>query len=133
MSFLGVFDYPIIDTNCARRTPSATPLQSLTLLNDGFIWDSAAALAEAAAGDIDQAYIRALARKPTPKERDFAASYLVANPFRGLAHRYSVRTSSCTSIEDDWRLRWKPVRAINAPGGGGPLSGSPASPCAAWP
>ena len=29
LSFLNVFDFPAIDTNCTRRVPSATPLQSL--------------------------------------------------------------------------------------------------------
>ena len=37
LNFLGVFDYPMIDTNCTRRVPSATPLQSLTMMNDQFI------------------------------------------------------------------------------------------------
>ena len=45
MTFLGVFDYPIIDTNCTRRVPSATPLQSLTLMNDPFMWEAAGELA----------------------------------------------------------------------------------------
>jgi hypothetical protein len=85
MSFLGVFDYPIIDTHCARRVPSATPLQSLTLLNDDFVWKAAAALAERARGDIGTAYLLALARQPTAHERDLAASYLRSNPFRSFA------------------------------------------------
>jgi hypothetical protein len=73
MTFLGVFDYPIIDTNCSRRVPSATPLQSLTMMNDDFVLQSAAALAERADGDITRAYLIALARKPTEKERQWGA------------------------------------------------------------
>jgi len=86
MSFLGVFDYPVIDTHCSRRMPSATPLQSLTLMNDDFVWRSAAALAERAGGDIDKAYRMALSRGPDPSERYQAASFLRTNPFRSFAH-----------------------------------------------
>ncbi|MBM3736054.1 MAG: DUF1553 domain-containing protein [Acidobacteria bacterium] len=85
LSFLGVFDYPVIDTNCTRRVPSATPLQSLTLLNDDFVWNAAAALAERAGGDVERAYLLTLARKPTPQERDMAATYLQSNPFKSFA------------------------------------------------
>jgi cytochrome c5 len=85
LSFLGVFDYPIIDTNCTRRVPSATPLQSLTLLNDDFVWNSAAALAERAGGDVERVYLITLARKPTPEERDLAATYLRSNSFKSFA------------------------------------------------
>ena len=41
LTFLSVFDYPIMDTNCTRRVPSATPLQSLTMMNDEFVVGSA--------------------------------------------------------------------------------------------
>ena len=85
MSFLGVFDYPIIDTNCARRTPSATPLQSLTMLNDDFVWAAAEALATRADNSIDAAYLLALSRKPTPAERDLATVFLQKMPFKALA------------------------------------------------
>jgi hypothetical protein len=85
MSFLGVFDYPIIDTNCTRRVPSATPLQSLTLLNDEFVWQSAAALAQRAGDDVEKAYVITLSRKPTPHERDIAATYLNKNTFKTFA------------------------------------------------
>ena len=85
MTFLGVFDYPIIDTNCSRRVPSATPLQSLTMMNDDFVWQSAAALTERADSDLEQAYLLTLSRKPTAQERDFAATYLQSGGFKTLA------------------------------------------------
>ncbi len=85
LGFLGVFDFPVIDANCVRRVPSATPLQSLTLMNDDFVWSAASALAERAGGDVDRAYLLALSRKPDPGERDLAASYLRSNPFKSLA------------------------------------------------
>ena len=85
MSFLGVFDYPIIDTNCTRRVPSATPLQSLTMLNDEFVWQAAEALAKRAENNVDAAYLLALTRKPTEAERQLAAAYLEKMPFKSLA------------------------------------------------
>jgi len=74
MEFLQVFDFPVIQVNCTRRINSATPLQSLTMLNDEFMVESGKSLAErvmAAAGDhtpskwIETAYLLALSRKPT--------------------------------------------------------------------
>ena len=87
MNFLGVFDYPMIDTNCTRRTNSATPLQSLTMMNDQFILDSAPALwpreppkcrvkMPRMPSKIDAAYLMALARKPTPAEVQMGEDYL---------------------------------------------------------
>ncbi len=85
MSFLGVFDYPIIDTNCTRRVPSATPLQSLTMLNDEFVWQAAEALAKRAENNVDAAYLLAFARKPTAAERQTAAAFLEKMPFKSFA------------------------------------------------
>ncbi len=85
MSFLGVFDFPIIDTNCTRRVPSATPLQSLTMLNDEFIWKAAEALAQRAENNVDAAYLLALSRKPTAAEQALAADFLKKMPFRAFA------------------------------------------------
>jgi hypothetical protein len=86
MNFLGVFDYPMIDTNCTRRVLSATPLQSLTMMNDQFILDSASYLAaraaEVAHGDasaarkIEAVYLLALSRKPTATEIQLGEEYL---------------------------------------------------------
>ena len=49
LSFLSVFDFPIIDTACSRRVPSATPLQSLTMMNSEFAMENARAAARRAA------------------------------------------------------------------------------------
>jgi hypothetical protein len=86
LNFLGVFDYPMIDTNCTRRVPSATPLQSLTMMNDQFILDSAGYLAAraadmaqndaSAARKIEAAYLLALSRKPTQTEIQLGEEYL---------------------------------------------------------
>lgn len=85
MGFLGVFDYPVIDVNCARRVPSATPLQSLTMLNDDFVWQSAEALAKRSDSNVEHAYLLALSRKPTPRELQIAAEHLKSNTFKTLA------------------------------------------------
>lgn len=78
LTMLGLFDFPIIDANCTRRVPSSTPLQALTLMNDEFVVESAAQLAQRAAkiaGEgapsakkIDALYSVALLRKPTESE-----------------------------------------------------------------
>lgn len=85
MSFLGVFDYPVIDTNCTRRIPSATPLQSLTMLNDRFVWQAAEALSKRAEGNLDEAYLLTLSRRPTAEERQLAEGFLKTMPFQALA------------------------------------------------
>ncbi|MFN0195997.1 MAG: PSD1 and planctomycete cytochrome C domain-containing protein, partial [Planctomycetaceae bacterium] len=45
VTFLRVFDYPVIDVNCTQRSASATPLQSLTMINSEFLAGSAVRLA----------------------------------------------------------------------------------------
>lgn len=40
-TFMQVFDYPVIDVNCTHRSSSATPLQSLTMINSEFLTESA--------------------------------------------------------------------------------------------
>ncbi len=86
LTFLSVFDYPIIDTNCARRVPSATPLQSLTLMNDEFVVALAGHIAKRVnettgeavppARKIEAAYVLTLARKPSPPEIDLSEAHL---------------------------------------------------------
>jgi len=77
LEFLQVFDFPVIQVNCNRRINSATPLQSLTMLNDEFMVESAEKMAArviAMAGEgvpsrwVETAYLLALSRKPTPAE-----------------------------------------------------------------
>ena len=55
------------------------------MMNDDFVWQSAAALTERAGSDLEQAYLLTLSRKPTPQERDFAATYLQSGGFKTLA------------------------------------------------
>ena len=86
LNFLEVFDYPLMQTNCNRRINSATPLQSLTLMNDEFVVEHAEhlkdrvnAVSENASieGKIETAYRLALSRKPTSKEKAISRDHLL--------------------------------------------------------
>ncbi|MEO1993811.1 MAG: DUF1553 domain-containing protein, partial [Planctomycetaceae bacterium] len=86
LTFLRVFDFPIIDVNCTRRSASATPLQSLTMINSKFLITSASQLArsvEAVTGSdaplakkIEQAYRVTLSRSASASEAKAAADYM---------------------------------------------------------
>jgi hypothetical protein len=79
---LMTFDAPESNVSCTRRERSNTPLQSLTLLNDPVFFECARSLGQSAwqsaAGSPDEVltllYRRALAREPSPEERQTAAS-----------------------------------------------------------
>jgi len=86
LTFLGVFDFPIIDTACTRRVPSATPLQSLTMMNSEFVMNNAAEAARRAAklaGEnakpeeiVRKTYGLLLAREPSVQEVSLALDHL---------------------------------------------------------
>jgi hypothetical protein len=83
VSLLDVFDAPSLVTNCTRRNTSAIPLQSLSLLNSGFVTGRAHAMAvriegEAKATDerITRAFAAALGRPPTEEENAAAGRFL---------------------------------------------------------
>jgi hypothetical protein len=90
---LSVFDQPVMDTNCTRRNSSAVVLQSLAMLNDGFILEQADYLAERvirSAGDgtdsrINEAFRIILGRQPTAKEASWSAQsfHQLMDRFRG--------------------------------------------------
>ncbi len=85
-TFLRVFDYPIIDVSCTRRSASATPLQSLTMINSEFLTTSAGHLARRVEGlvgadappakKIETAYWITLSRNPSDSEIDAGAEHL---------------------------------------------------------
>jgi mono/diheme cytochrome c family protein len=76
LQFLQVFDFPVMQVNCTRRVNSATPLQSLAMLNDEFVVEQAGYLAERLEkavpepGDprIELAYRLTLSRTPDTEE-----------------------------------------------------------------
>jgi len=85
-TFLSVFDFPNIDTTCSRRTTSATPLQSLTMMNSEFLLNNARAAAsrleERTNGSSDPAtftraaYGSLFARDPTADEMELALAHI---------------------------------------------------------
>ena len=85
LSFLEVFDYPLIQTNCNSRINSSTPLQSLTQLNGPFLVEQAQQMAERVSqmapgteprGKIESAYLLALSRKPNETEKQISRAHL---------------------------------------------------------
>lgn len=88
LTFLRVFDYPVIDVNCTRRSVSATPLQSLTMINSEFLTSGAQFVARRVEGivgvdarsvaKIDAAYRLTLSRSPSVAESQAAAAHLLS-------------------------------------------------------
>ena len=86
LTFLGTFDFPIIDTACTRRVPSATPLQSLAVMNSEFVIENAReaarrAAALASAGSNPHALVNTIygllfSREPSPQEAEIALDHL---------------------------------------------------------
>jgi hypothetical protein len=92
LTLLNVFDQPVMATNCTRRVHSAVPLQSLTLLNDGFLLEQAdrfaarvAAAADSEPGRVGAAFRLAFAREPSPAEVAASAALL-----KKLRERYAA-------------------------------------------
>lgn len=86
LTFLDVFDYPVVEINTPRRSLSATPLQSLTLLNGMFAMERGKDFALRIQGLVgeqapfekstDVAFQIALMRKPTTAERKATTEHL---------------------------------------------------------
>ncbi len=75
------FDAPDSNVACTRRSRSNTPLQALNLLNDPVFFEAAQGfavrlLAETSSNRVDHAFLLALGRKPTAKERERLAKYV---------------------------------------------------------
>ena len=83
-SLLSVFDQPVIGTTCAERQPSAVVSQSLTMLNDEFLWKQSRQLAQhvvARVGNDRQRQVQvvfrlALTRSPSDVERQSCLEHL---------------------------------------------------------
>ncbi len=86
LAMLHVFDQPVMETNCERRTVSTVATQSLMLLNSDFILQQsnymATRIRKEAAGDptaqVHAAWQLAFARAPQPKELETALAFLAA-------------------------------------------------------
>jgi Protein of unknown function (DUF1553)/Protein of unknown function (DUF1549)/Planctomycete cytochrome C len=96
ISLLEVFDAPSIVSTCTRRLPSTIPLQSLSLMNSGFVVTRAQKLASRleqkyrdsdrgqADGNahISQAFRVIIGRAPDSEEHTAAKRFLETQPFR---------------------------------------------------
>jgi hypothetical protein len=108
LSFLDVFDFPVMALNCTRRTHSATPLQSLTMINSEFVMQRAEDLAIrvtdlVGAGaphesKIDMAFLLALARKPAMEETKLCAEHLQRQGQRYLGLGPSPKQASQSAL-----------------------------------
>ncbi len=86
LAMLHVFDLPVMETNCERRTVSTVATQSLMLMNSDFILQQAgyfaARIRKEAAGDpsrqVQAAWQLAFARAPRPPELERALAFLAA-------------------------------------------------------
>ncbi|MBI3839305.1 MAG: DUF1553 domain-containing protein, partial [Planctomycetia bacterium] len=86
LAMLHVFDLPVMETNCERRTVSTVATQSLMLMNSDFILQQAgyfaARIRKEAAGDpskqVMAAWQLAFARAPEPRELERALAFLAA-------------------------------------------------------
>jgi hypothetical protein len=94
---LNAFDAPVMETNCIRRSPSATATQALAMLNSTFTTAQARHFAKRvlreappASGSsvpadprtIDLAYVLALSRPPTAAERTATTDFVRAQSLR---------------------------------------------------
>jgi hypothetical protein len=86
LSFFEIFDFPEMAINCTRRMNSTTPLQSLALMNSGFVLEHSGYLAKrirhivgggaSPEQQIETAFMLALGRLPSVNERHFCLEYL---------------------------------------------------------
>jgi hypothetical protein len=85
LSMFEIFDFPEVVINCTRRSNSTTPLQSLALINSGFMLEQSRHFAQrvrgiagtdAPAKQVEAAFVLALGRMPSPRETSFCLEYL---------------------------------------------------------
>jgi uncharacterized protein DUF1553/uncharacterized protein DUF1549/cytochrome c len=103
---LGVFDQPVVATNCTCRTSSAVVSQSLALLNGQFAFDQSRLFAErvertagpSASKQIETVFHIALGRSPSPEETQLAGTLLKEQTARHKAD--SKQTASSAALAD---------------------------------
>ena len=81
MTLLQVFDQPVIETNCTRRSNSTVASQALALLNSDFLVQQADALAGRVLKDkpgdaVDEALHWAYGRPATQREKTVLAGFV---------------------------------------------------------
>jgi len=85
LSMLELFDAPVMLTSCPQRSTSTVPLQSLAMLNSGFVRDCAGAFALRLeqqvgtddAGRIERSFLTVAGRPPMSDERRLSEEFLV--------------------------------------------------------
>lgn len=96
------FDAPSGEACVARRDQSNTPLQALTLLNDGMLVEAAQALASATSGNdesrITEIFRRCLTRPPQPREVELMSAFVTAQRARFPDNEQLVWTALARSI-----------------------------------
>ena len=105
VTFLNVFDSPVMELNCPERTRSTVPLQALALMNNEFVVDQARRLAERVLREagpnepaqIELAFRLALARRPDDEERAAIASFLAKQRGNDDA-RQTALTDFCQTL-----------------------------------
>ncbi len=93
LAMLHVFDQPVMETNCERRTVSTVATQSLMLMNSEFVLQQAsyfaARIRKEAAGDpnrqVQTAWQLALMRAPEPRELERALAFLASPTIPAVA------------------------------------------------
>ncbi len=81
LTFLQLFDQPVIETNCTRRETSTVASQALTLLNSDFMQRQAEAFAERVlkeqpADPAERAVMLAFGRRATDHERELLGEFV---------------------------------------------------------
>jgi hypothetical protein len=99
LTFLQVFDQPVMETNCTRRAVSTVSSQALDLLNSDTMIRLAEtfairALREDPRDPAGRAFRLALGRSPTVAERDQLRSFLA---LQGERHARSATESSSST------------------------------------
>jgi cytochrome c553 len=90
LSVLGVFDVPLMNTNCPRRVSSVVPLQALAMMNGAFALDQADRFAgrllreerDAAERRVARAFLLALGRPPVPAELERSLALVASQTAR---------------------------------------------------
>jgi hypothetical protein len=103
-SFLDVFDFPVMALNCTKRSTSATPLQSLTMLNSDFVMkgveDFATRVIELGGPkatqqqQVDLAFRLALSRKPQQQELEWISAHMDNTQQRHLELKISPEAAA---------------------------------------
>jgi len=104
IDLLNAFDQPVMETNCIRRSPSATATQALALMNSSFVTAQAKQFARrllrdrpAVAADpqvVETAYGLALSRPPSPTERAASLQFLQEQLARYAAEKGATPETS---------------------------------------